>query len=137
MPEAGFARFLRAYRAQMGLGQRGLAELLEVSQQTISLWEKGRRTPGPRTWGHLERHLGRSRAEMQSGELGSLPGSGVRQGASYAPSLPLPPHPEGVPAMRLSPTGLTQEALGTVEAQRVLREALRAGRPVWIVVGER
>ncbi|HWQ09909.1 MAG TPA: hypothetical protein VN436_12405 [Holophaga sp.] len=30
---------------------------------------------------------------------------------------------------------LASEALDTPRAQRVLREALRAGRPVWIVLG--
>jgi transcriptional regulator with XRE-family HTH domain len=39
---------LRARRAELGMSQAGLADQLGVAQQTISRWEGGGSSPGPR-----------------------------------------------------------------------------------------
>lgn len=43
--EFDFALTLRCYRKSLGLDQAELAELLDVSQNTVSRWEAGIRTP--------------------------------------------------------------------------------------------
>lgn len=42
-----FAKELKAWREGSGISQDQLAEWTKVSQQAVSLWEKGA-TPGPR-----------------------------------------------------------------------------------------
>ncbi len=42
-------QFLTAFRAAHGMKQDNLAEILGVSQQCVSQWEAGRRTPPPKT----------------------------------------------------------------------------------------
>ena len=39
---------LRIRRVELNISQAELAELLQVSQQSVSRWESGRTTPGPR-----------------------------------------------------------------------------------------
>jgi hypothetical protein len=47
----------------------------------------------------------------------------------------LPVIRKGVAAVAVGVEDLALEALDKPQAQRLLREALRAGRPVWIVLG--
>jgi transcriptional regulator with XRE-family HTH domain len=44
---------LRTRRVELNISQAELARLLQVSQQTISRWESGRTSPGPRRIGAL------------------------------------------------------------------------------------
>ncbi len=37
--------------------------------------------------------------------------------------------------MHIGVDGLISEAMGLAQAQRLLRESVRAGKPIWIVVG--
>lgn len=130
-----FPRNLKQVRERMNLGQREFAEFLDVTQQTISLWERGLRKPGKRTWTLLEQKLGYARVQLESVSLPSLPELGVREAKSFARSIALPPPKEGFPATHLSLEGLVAEAMPLAKAQRLLREAVRAGKPIWIVVG--
>ncbi len=132
---AAFARNLRRVRERMGLGQRDFADFLDVTQQTVSLWERGLRSPGPRTWLLIEQRLGYARAELESSALSVLPELGAREAPSYARSVSLPPPREGFPATHVALEGLVSEAIPLAQAQRLLREAVRAGKPLWIVVG--
>ena len=46
---------MKALREQMGLSQTELAEHLDVTVSTISLWEAGKREPRPaRAWALIE-----------------------------------------------------------------------------------
>lgn len=130
-----FSRNLRQVRERMGIDQREFADFLDVTQQTISLWERGLRTPGRRTWTLLEQKLGYSKVDLESSTLPFLPESGVRETKTFARSIPLPPPKEGFPATHLALDGLAVEAVNLAKAQRLLREAVRAGKPIWIVVG--
>ena len=130
-----FPRNLKQVREQLNMGQREFADHLDVSQQTISLWERGQRRPGKRTWTLLEQKLACSRAQLEFGPLPSLPESGVREAKSIAHPITLPFPQEGFAAMRIGVDGLISEAMNLAQAQRLLRESVRAGRPIWIVVG--
>lgn len=130
-----FPRNLKQVRDRLKMGQREFAEYLDVTQQTISLWERGLRKPGKRTWTLLEQKLAYSRAELEYGPLHALPEPGVRETISFARSIALPPPQEGFPAIQVGVNGLASEAMSLAKAQSLLREAVRAGKPIWIVVG--
>lgn len=130
-----FPRNLKLVRERLNMGQREFADHLDVSQQTISLWERGLRKPGKRTWTLLEQKLAYSRAELEFGPLHALPTSGVGESRVHARSITLPPPQEGFPAIQVGVNGLASEAMSLATAQRLLREAVRAGKPIWIVVG--
>lgn len=134
-PLPPFARNLLRIRERMDLGQVAFADYLDVSQQTISLWERGLRQPGKRTWTLLEQRLGYSRVELESASLEALPALGVRETLAASRSLNLPPPREGFPVTHLGLDGLLSEAVDLGTAQRRLREAIRKGRPVWLVIG--
>ena len=40
-PETAFPCVLKRFRAEIGVTQQGLADLLEVSRNTIKAWERG------------------------------------------------------------------------------------------------
>ncbi|WP_306590677.1 helix-turn-helix transcriptional regulator [Geothrix sp. 21YS21S-4] len=134
-PGTGFPRRLREVRESLGFGQQAFADLLEVSQQTVSLWERGRRVPGRRMWSLIERKLGYSRESLETGTGFTLPDPGVAERPLAGLTVPLPVPREGVAVTRVGLTGLAAEALDLGPAQRALREAVRKGRPVWLVVG--
>ncbi len=48
-----FSTRLKELRAKKSLTQKGLAELLHVSQQTVGKWEAGGATPNPETLAEL------------------------------------------------------------------------------------
>ncbi len=129
------SRFPENLRALRGTrSQTEFAEELLVSQQTLSFWERGERHPSRRTWVVLEQRLGYSQAQLE-GEVFSRGGpSAVAEGGDLGHPITLPPH-HGTAALRLGLKGLQAEALGVAEIQRALREALRAKRPIWLVVG--
>lgn len=133
--KAGFPDRFRQVRECLGLGQRAFADLLEVSQQSISLWEKGQRMPGRRMWTLIEQKLGYSRAALESGAGFSLPESGLAERPVAGRTLSLPVPRQGVAVTQVGLSGLAAEALDLARAQRVMREAVREGRAVWLVVG--
>lgn len=132
---AAFPENLRQLREQMGLGQRAFADYLNVSQQTISLWEQGKRQPGKRTWTLLEQKLHVTRTEMESGPLATQLDPRVAESGAFAKSLSLPPPRKGSPITGIELSGLAAESMDLSKAQRLLREAVRKGRPVWLVLG--
>lgn len=132
---ASQSRFPENLRILRGAySQTAFAERLLVSQQTLSFWERGKRKPNRRTWVVLEQCLGLSRAQLE-GEMGEVPTlQGVAEGAGPGRTLVLPP-PYGAAGVRIELKGLVAEAMGRTDIQRALREALRANRTVWLVVG--
>lgn len=130
-----FPENLKRFREQRDMGQRALAEYLQVTQQTVSLWERGSRRPGRRTWILLEQRLDHSRAELESGPLVFPQASGVAESRAFTRPVHLPlPKPE-FPVMGMELDGLVSEALDLAKAQRLLREAVRNGKPVWLIRG--
>lgn len=134
-PKAAFSENLRQIREQMGLGQRAFADHLDVSQQTISLWERGARKPGKRTWTLLEQKLHITRTEMEAGPLATHLDPKVAESKAFARSIPLPPPKQGSPITGMELNGLAAESLDLAKAQRLLREAVRQGRPIWLIRG--
>lgn len=133
--KAAFPENLKAIREQMGLSQRTFADYLDVTQQTISLWERGTRKPGKRTWTLLEQKLHITQAEMEAGLLATLLDPKVAESKAFARSIPLPPPKQGHPITGMELNGLAAEALDLAKAQRLLREAVRHGRPIWLIRG--
>jgi DNA-binding XRE family transcriptional regulator len=120
-------------RERLGLGQEQLAEKLAVSQQTISFWESGQRKPARRSWVLIEHLLGYTREQLERGHGFLPPESGVFETGMPHPPLHLVPPRAGSEVMRLSATGLSAESLTLAQAQKVLRDAVKSGSPVWLV----
>lgn len=127
-----FPQNLRTLRGEKS--QTEFAEWLLVSQQTLSFWEKGQRRPSRRAWAVLEQRLGVTQARLESAPLPASVATGVAEAQHHGPTIALPPH-HGAAALRLELKGLTAEAVGVADIQRMLREALRKKRPVWLVLG--
>lgn len=134
-PRNWFAENLKALREQMGLGQRAFADHLNVTQQTISLWEQGKRLPGKRTWTLLAQGLGYTQAELESGPLPAMPDAGAAESKAFARAIALPPPRQGSPITGIELNGLAAESMDLAKAQRLLREAVRLGKPVWLIRG--
>lgn len=130
-----FPENLKALREQMGLGQRAFADHLDVTQQTVSLWEQGKRRPGKRTWTLLEQKLHASREELESGPLSGALDAKVAESKAFAKSVTLPPPRQGSPVTGIELNGLAAESMDLAKAQRLLREAVRHGKPVWLIRG--
>ena len=130
-----FPENLKALREQMGLGQRAFADHLDVTQQTVSLWEQGKRRPGKRTWTLLEQKLHASRVELESGPLSGALDSKVAESKAFAKAVTLPPPRQGSPITGIELNGLAAESMDLAKAQRLLREAVRNGKPVWLIRG--
>ncbi|HEY3399808.1 MAG TPA: helix-turn-helix transcriptional regulator [Geothrix sp.] len=132
---AAFPENLKQIREQMGLGQRAFADYLDVTQQTVSLWERGTRQPGKRTWTLLEQKLHITRGEMESGPLSATLDPKVAESKAFAKSVTLPPPRRGNPITGIELNGLAAESMDLAKAQRLLREAVRQGKPVWLIRG--
>ena len=130
-----FSENLKTLREQMGLGQRDFADHLDVTQQTISLWEQGKRQPGRRTWILLEQKLHATRAELESGPLTTQLDPRVAESKAFAKAVTLPPPRQGSPITGIELNGLAAESMDLAKAQRLLREAVRQGKPVWLIRG--
>lgn len=72
-------------------------------------------------------------SKLQSGPCTA--GSQVAEARIVGRDVALPVIRKGTAAVQVELGGLASEALDIPQAQRVLKEALRAGRPVWIVLG--
>lgn len=132
---ASFASRIKLVREGLGLGQEELAERLAISQQTVSLWESGQRTPGRRSWALIEHRLGYTQEQLERGKGFRPPEPRLAEspGKRHTPLHLVPPR-AGTDVMRLSASGLVAEALSLAEAQKVVKDAVRAGKAVWIVV---
>lgn len=53
-----FTQRLKQLRADSGLSQRALSEILHVSQQTVAKWESGGATPNPDMLAQIATHFG-------------------------------------------------------------------------------
>lgn len=133
---AGFPARLQLVRQRMGLSQEELAKLLEVSQQSVQLWESGQRIPSRRSWAIIAHRLGYTRDELEHGRAFTPPETAAAEDGHRRPtrSVSLIPLRAGSEVMRMSTTGLSAEALTLAQAQKLLSEAVKAGRAVWLVV---
>ena len=119
----------------MGLTQRALGEEVGVGQAAVSAWEKDESQPRESLWPLLCAALAQTRHALETGTgfHGKESESRVSEGRS--PRVVLPNIPKGAETLLLSEKGLTQESLTAAQAAKALREAVKSGRPVWIVVG--
>lgn len=124
-----------ARRESLGLTQRDLGALVGVGQAAVSAWEKDESRPRESAWPLLCGALGLSRRALEHGEGYPLKDAATRVAEGPAPRVVLPSLPAGVETLLLSEKGLAQESMTAVQAAKVLREAVRSGRPVWVVVG--
>ncbi len=126
---------LWAAREHAGLTQAELGRRIGLGQAAVSAWEKEESQPRESLWPLLEKALGQSRRALQEGIDFRLPEEGrVAEGMGAAP-LDLPPWPPGAQVVQLASLGLAQEALSESSAVKRLREAIRGGRPVWLILG--
>jgi len=126
---------LWAARERLGLTQRALGLRLGVGQAAISAWEKDVTQPRESAWPLLICTLGLSQRALETGEgfdLGLLPDRVCETDAS---PLGLPGIPDGTEVLVVSAEGLALECQTAKEASRRLQDAVKAGRPVWVVLG--
>src|ERR1035438_471572 len=109
--KAAFPENLKQIREEMGLGQRAFAEYLDVSQQTISLWEQGKRKPGKRTWTLLEQRLHITRTEVEAGPLSTHLDPKVAESKTFSKSITLPPPRRDKPITSIELKGLAAESM--------------------------
>lgn len=122
-------------RERLGLTQRALGVLVGVGQAAVSAWEKDASLPRESAWPLLSEALGQSRRALETG-IGYHGKEAVpRVAEGRAPRVVLPTLPEGVETLLISEKGLAQESMTAIQAARILREAVRKGRPVWLVLG--
>lgn len=122
-------------RERMGLTQRALGARIGVGQAAISAWEKGQSVPRESTWPLLVRSLGVSQHALETGEgfEVTLPVDLVAEASEAPMGLPsMPPHAE---VLLVATDGLALESTTATAACRSLRQAVKEGRPVWVVVG--
>ena len=125
-----------AAREDHGLTQAALAAKLHLQQQTVASWEKDKSKPNGTAWEPLRRILGWSREALETGKGYRRPElSGVAEptGTGTLPELPVPP--PGTEVYVLSDEGLLQEPQRATTAIRTLKEAVKTGRQVWLVLG--
>ena len=68
MDNAAFGKFIRASRKEQGLTQKQLADLLHVSDKTVSKWENGAGFPDIKLLEPLASSLGVSLLELMQSE---------------------------------------------------------------------
>ena len=126
---------LWAARERLGLTQRALGQRLGVGQAAISAWEKDVTQPRESAWPLLACALGLSQRTLETGDgfdLSLLPDRAYEVTVS---PLGLPGVPDGAEVLVVSAEGLALECQTAREASRRLQNAVRAGRPVWLVLG--
>lgn len=126
---------LWAARERLGLTQRALGLRIGIGQAAVSAWEKDVTQPRESAWPLLVSALGLSQRTMETGDgfdLSTLPDR-----VCEAPTQPygLPPMPQGAEVLVVSSEGLALDYQTSREASRSLQEAVKAGRPVWVILG--
>lgn len=124
-----------AGRERLGLTQRELGTQVGVGQAAVSAWEKDESKPRESLWPLLCEALGQSRRALESGAGYHGKETEPRVSEGRAPRVVLPNLPNGVETLLLSEKGLAQESMTATQAAKALREAVKSGRPVWVVVG--
>lgn len=122
-------------RERLGLTQRALGSLVGVGQAAVSAWEKDESLPRESAWPLLCEAVGQSRRALETGTGFHGKEAVPRVAEGRSPRVVLPALPEGAEALLLSEKGLAQEAMTSIQAIKALREAVRKGRPVWLVLG--
>ena len=122
-------------RERLGLTQRALGEEVGVGQAAVSAWEKGTSQPRESLWPLLCKTLAQTRCALETGTGFPVKETEPRVSEGRAPSVVLPRIPKGAETLLLSEKGLAQESMTAAQAAKALREAVKSGRPVWIVVG--
>lgn len=125
-----------AAREDNDLTQAELAARLQIKQQTVASWEKGKSMPVGTAWDLLRRILGWTREALETGkgyQRSGLPRVAESSEASFIDELP--PLPPGAEVFVFSDQGLIQEIQSAEAASHQLKEAVKAGRPVWLVLG--
>lgn len=122
-------------RERMGLTQRALGARIGVGQAAVSAWEKGQSLPRESAWPLLVRTLGIGQHALETGHgfEAALRTDMVAE-ASETP-LSLPSMPAGAEVLLLAADGLALECTTATAACRSVRQAVKEGRPVWVVVG--
>lgn len=122
-------------RERMGLTQRALGARIGVGQAAVSAWEKGQSTPRESTWPLLVKTLGIGQHALETGHgfKAALRADMVAE-APEAP-LGLPSMPPGAEVLLMAADGLALESTTSTAACRALRQAVKEGHPVWVVVG--
>ena len=123
---------IQRLRKEHGLTQGELAQRLGVKQGAVSAWELGKVKPEDFPASALKLiclELGTTEAYLRTGKAGPSLASEDR-----SPRVKLPPPERGIEVLGLGLRGLSTEALTLAQAQKALREAVRAGRAVWLVM---
>lgn len=122
-------------RERAGLTQRALGARIGVGQAAVSAWEKGQSVPRESTWPLLVRSLGIGQHALETGQGFdvALPADRVLE-AAEAP-LGLPSMPPGAEVLLVAADGLDLECTTATAVCRFLRQAVKEGHPVWVVVG--
>jgi transcriptional regulator with XRE-family HTH domain len=124
---------LWAARERRGFTQRALGLRLGVGQAAVSAWEKDVTQPRDSAWPLLVEVLGLSLHALETGEgydLAAFPDRVCETMTPYG----LPSLPDGVEVL-VVPAGASVEAQNARDAGRTLLEAVKSGRPVWVVLG--
>ncbi len=127
---------LHKLRKELKLTQLALAREVGVVQATVSAWECGIVAPDKiplRTLRLLAQALGVSVAYLREGR--EAQDAAAEHLGPDRVSVSLPSPAEGTEVLRVARQGLAAEALSLAQAQRALREAVKGGHPVWLVVG--
>ncbi|HEY3399371.1 MAG TPA: helix-turn-helix transcriptional regulator [Geothrix sp.] len=124
-----------AARERLGLTQRALGAQVGVGQAAVSAWEKDESQPRESLWPLLCEALGQPRRALETGIGYHGKDAPPRAAEGRAPRVVLPSIPDGVETLLISEKGLAQESMTAAQAARTLREAVKSGRPVWVVVG--
>ena len=124
---------LQRTRKAHDLTQAELARRIGVGQGAVSAWERGtvqeEDIPANKIK-LLSLELGVSEAYLRNGKE-----SASMAGEDRSPRIKLPAPQNGTEVLGVALRGLTEESLTLAQAQKALREAVKAGKPVWVVVG--
>lgn len=119
-------------RKALNLTQKDLAAKVGVVQASVSAWECGKVEAAnipARTLKQVAIALETTEAHLRTGQETR----GAAEGVTIEVQLHMPSKHTEVQSMARE--GLASESLTLAQAQKLLREAVKAGKPVWVVVG--
>ncbi|HET6330720.1 MAG TPA: helix-turn-helix transcriptional regulator [Holophagaceae bacterium] len=124
---------IQKLRKELGLTQGEFAKRVGVGQAAVSAWEIGKEKAQKISAPALDavcRVLGTSVGYLRTGREAP---AGAAEGDPI--SIHLPAITPGTAAMQVERRGLVSESLTLAQAQKLLRETVKAGKPIWVVVG--